>query len=400
MRNQEHSAGLQLVQQAEQAVRQGNATEALELLGRAETLAPGDVTVHLYKSLAYRAVGDLPAAQRSIERALELDPYSFLARLSHAWLLDQQGLERKAAAAYTRALAIAPADDNVPPDLQAPLRRARDVVAQYKKELRAHLRERTKSLRTQHNAWPLQRFDESVDILSGHAEAHVQQPLMLHYPQLPAVPFFDRELFPWLSKLEEATPTIQGELEQLLEQDGDEDFAPYLAYPPGSPLGQADELNNSRRWSSYFLWRDGVRQDDACARCPRTAELLDSLPMARQRCYAPTAMFSALGPRTGIPPHTGSTNTRATVHLPLLLPGNCYFQVGNFTREWRLGEAWVFDDTIRHQAWNDSDSRRIILIFDVWNPYLSAPERELVTAMMEANAEFHDLDVTGVREHG
>ena len=39
----------------------------------------------------------------------------------------------------------------------------------------------------------------------------------------------------------------------------------------------------------------------------------------------------------------------------------------------------MFDDTIEHEAWNDSVETRVILIFDVWNPFLSEAERELVS---------------------
>jgi aspartyl/asparaginyl beta-hydroxylase (cupin superfamily) len=133
-------------------------------------------------------------------------------------------------------------------------------------------------------------------------------------------------------------------------------------------VNQWGELNHSRRWTSVLPVARRREAGGACARCPRTAALLESLPMARQPGYAPTAMFSALEPRTHIPPHTGSVNTRLLVHLPLIVPGPCRFRVGNQVREWRLGEAWVFDDTIEHEAWNDTDELRVILIFDIWNP--------------------------------
>ncbi|HEX5377016.1 MAG TPA: aspartyl/asparaginyl beta-hydroxylase domain-containing protein, partial [Phenylobacterium sp.] len=145
---------------------------------------------------------------------------------------------------------------------------------------------------------------------------------------------------------------------------------------------------HSRRWSSLFLWKDGVRQDGACERCPGTAALLDRLPLARQPGFAPTAMFSALDAHTHIPPHTGSTNTRLLVHLPLILPGPARFRVGNETRTWVMGEAWAFDDTIEHEAWNDADALRVILIIDIWNPCLSEAERDRITAMMTARNEF------------
>jgi aspartyl/asparaginyl beta-hydroxylase (cupin superfamily) len=88
-------------------------------------------------------------------------------------------------------------------------------------------------------------------------------------------------------------------------------------------------------------------------------------------------MFSILQPRTRIPPHTGSSNIRTTIHLPLVVPPGCGFRVGAETREWVEGEAWAFDDTIEHEAWNDSDQVRAILILDGWNPFLTEAEREV-----------------------
>ncbi len=95
-----------------------------------------------------------------------------------------------------------------------------------------------------------------------------------------------------------------------------------------------------------------------------------------------------LSPRTHIPAHTGSANTRLIVHLPLILPENCRFRVGAETRPWRPGEAWVFDDTIEHEAWNDSDETRVIPVFNIWNPLLSEAERALVTEMMAAYSTY------------
>lgn len=138
----------------------------------------------------------------------------------------------------------------------------------------------------------------------------------------------------------------------------------------------------------FDLWRDGKKIETNCFRCPKTAGLLASLPMAVQEGHGPTVMFSVLAPHTHIPPHTGSTNLRLITHLPLILPPGCRFRVGNETREWRLGKAWVFDDTIEHEAWNDSDETRVILIFDVWNPLITEAERSLVSSMMLAMRQF------------
>ncbi len=242
-------------------------------------------------------------------------------------------------------------------------------------------------MRARHPDADLGRFERGRDIFLTGKKVYNSEPALLHYPMLPAEQFFDRRHFPWLGQLEAATDMIREELLVVLQGDLEE-MQPYIQYPPGVPVNQWVELNYSPRWNSYFLWKDGVKDEAHCARCPHTAALLESLPLLRQPGLGPTAMFSVLAPRTHIPPHSGSANTRCLVHLPLILPGPARFRVGNETRDWKMGEAWVFDDTIEHEAWNDADQTRVILILDVWNPYLSGPERELIAAMMSAKNEF------------
>jgi aspartyl/asparaginyl beta-hydroxylase (cupin superfamily) len=261
------------------------------------------------------------------------------------------------------------------------------MVEQDSHALADYLRRRTASVREKFEGADLRRFDECLGILAGVQKRYVQEPLLLCFPRLPAIPFFDRDLFPWLSQLEASTDVIRREFEHVYEEDRSK-FDPYMQIPAGAPVNQWRDLNHSPAWSTFFLWRDGKRNDANCARCPLTTALLETLPMADQPGFAPTAMFSVLAPRTTIPPHTGSSNTRVIAHLPLVLPGPCRFRVGNETREWRMGEAWVFDDTIEHEAWNDADEPRAILIFDVWNPLLVEAERELVCEMMTALNEY------------
>jgi aspartyl/asparaginyl beta-hydroxylase (cupin superfamily) len=100
--------------------------------------------------------------------------------------------------------------------------------------------------------------------------------------------------------------------------------------------------------------------------------------------------FSRLEPRTRIPAHTGSSNTRLTVHIPLIIQPDCGFRVGSEVRIWELGKALIFDDTIEHEAWNDSDQPRVVMIFDIWNPLLTAAERDLMTVATAGIAEFFD----------
>lgn len=361
----------------------GDPNGALRLLARAEASDPRYAEAPLFSALAHRQQGQFVEALAALDRALAIDPYFFMAVLSKGSVLEQMGKARQAARVYANAIKIAPADDRLPPQQRAALLRAREAVADNARQLAEHLRSSTTNLRATFGGARLNRFDESLDILAGVATRKVQDPILFYFPQLPAIPFYDRDHFPWLSKLEAAAEMIQQELTTLLSE-GSEGFAPYIQMPKGAPVNQWVELNHSPLWSTLHIWRDGARVEETCRRCPGTAALLAELPLAHQAGYGPNAVFSALSPRTHIPPHTGSTNIRLLTHLPLILPAECRFRVGNETRPWRNNEAWVFDDTIEHEAWNDSNEMRFILIFDVWNPLLTAAERELCCEMMRA----------------
>jgi len=199
----------------------------------------------------------------------------------------------------------------------------------------------------------------------------------VHFPFLPADEFFDREHFPWLRFAEEHSEAIRAELIALLN-DGAPGLRPYVAMEPGTPPNKWSPFDHSLDWGAWYMWRFGVKQEEACARAPATARMLEQLPLADMPGRGPTAFFSLLRPKTRLPAHTGVSNLRAIVHLPLIVPAGCGFRVGGETREWKVGEAFAFDDTIEHEAWNDSDELRGILIFDVWNPHLTLTERGLM----------------------
>ena len=370
------------------ALQRGDGYTALDVLRRAAASAPKEPMVQFNLAVACRMVGDRQGEWDALERALVLDPYFFMALFAKASWLERNGERRAAGRYYKEALKIAPPADQQPPELKGAIAHAQTLIQANIEDLAAFLSKRVAPARERFKNDRLSRFDESLDVLAGKKKVYLNEPLLLHYPRLPAIQYYEREDTPWLPTLEAGTPVIRDELISLLNEDR-ADFKPYVAKPPGAPVNQWAELNHSLKWSTYFLWRDGERKDAACKRCPKTAEILGNLPMADTPGYAPTAFFSALAPHSHIPAHTGVTNTRLIVHLGLIVPGNCRFRVGNDTREWEEGKAWVFDDSIEHEAWNDSDDLRVVLIFDVWNPNLSAAEREMISAMMAAYREYY-----------
>jgi aspartate beta-hydroxylase len=368
-------------------MQRGDAAKARELFQRA---ANADSNPTLWSNLASSLQAlNLPNEEiEAIERALALEPRHLAALLQKAALFERTGDPRNAAREYRNALATLPAGAPPPEAVADLIEHARAAVSADDAELATAIEQRLAAIRERHGGGPSRRVDYCIDLLTGKRRRFDSQPTFMYFPEMPAVGFFDRGDFPWLDAIEAATEEIRAELMTVLVSDR-EGLEPYVAYREGTPLNQWKELNKSRRWSAYFLWNQSVAQPGHLARCPRTAELLKGAPQCDVAGRGPTAFFSILEPGTRIPPHTGVTNTRLTVHLPLIVPPDCRFRVGSETREWIPGKAWVFDDTIEHEAWNLSDVPRAVLIFDVWNPFLSSAERDLIRAATEAVAAYY-----------
>ena len=350
---------------------------ALHYLERAAAAEPGAAGIWFNHFQALEMAGDLERGLVSLDRALAIDPYFTPALLKKADALERLGRIAESAAMYRAIIAASPDLDSLPEPVRQALAHGREVVRAADDELAAALESPLAELQAAYPGADLGRALAYAGQRTGRRKVFVQQPVSGHFPYLPAIEFFAREHFPWLAALEAQTGEIRRELLALLEEQ-DEGFRPYVAFDPGQPVNQWGELNHSRRWSAWFLWKDGVRQDPHCARCPATAAALEAVPLLELPGKGPTAMFSILEPHTRIPPHTGSNNVRTTVHLPLIVPGGCGFRVGAETRSWEEGRAWAFDDTIEHEAWNDSDRPRAIFIVDVWNPLLTEAERAAV----------------------
>ncbi len=372
----------------QRAFRSGSLAKAREYLTLAAAAAPGEAGIHLNLAAIARATGDAPGELAALDRALVIDEMLLPAVLMKGAALERAGKKRAAARFYRRAIAMAPPLRELPDDMAAALARGRELVEGQANELETFLTGKLSHLRLRDSWLPLDRFDEALGVAAGKKKIYTHQPTQLHYPGLPAIGYFDAAVFPWLAQLEAEAEAIRCELEGLIAEEMGE-FAPYVLKPENVPVQQWGELNHSTKWSAYFLWQDGKRDAAHCERCPVTASALERSPMATMPGYAPTAFFSSLEPHVHIPPHTGSTNVRLIVHLPLIVPGQCRFRVANETREWEAGKAWVFDDSIEHEAWNDSDQQRVVLIFDVWNPHLSETERELICEMQKGLGEYY-----------
>jgi aspartyl/asparaginyl beta-hydroxylase (cupin superfamily) len=153
-------------------------------------------------------------------------------------------------------------------------------------------------------------------------------------------------------------------------------------------VNQWQELNHSSRWSAYHLWRNGQPVEENLESCPATAKLLEDVELCELGGIGPNVFFSALAPKTRVPPHHGATNARVIAHLPLIVPEDCGLRVGFEERCWREGEILVFDDTIENEAFNDSNELRVVMSFDLWNPLLSDADRQVAKILAETRRSF------------
>jgi hypothetical protein len=295
--------------------------------------------------------------------------------------LDAAGDVRAASAFYLAAVKAAAETETLPVDLRDEVAHAQEMCNRYAGQfgefLKARLAERGRA-----DGQSSRRFMQSLDILSGAKARYFQEPRYYFFPELPQIQFFDRGEFPWLEKLERHTAAIRTELLEVMKEDAA--FTPYVQANPNRPVDTQDQMLNNADWSAFYLWKDGEIVPEHAARCPKTMAALGEVPLAQVNNRSPSVLFSLLRPGARILPHTGMVNTRLIGHLPLIVPEGCRFRVGNEVRPWIEGRSWLFDDTIEHEAWNDSEQVRVILLFEIWRPELTPEERDLVGAMFDA----------------
>ena len=384
---------LELELQADQAAARGDAVEARRLLEQITRADPDYFASWMKLAAMCRASGDHEAALGALSGALRLSPFDFTALLMKASLLEKSGQTTAAGEAYGHALAQRPEGDDLPAPIAAALAHAERQYAAHQDRLLQALRTAARPAMAEGSEIESRRIDRFCTNVVRRTQPYHSTPTHFHFPDLPEVEFHDRRNFPWLATLEAATDAIRGEFERLVASEAAE-LVPYIQYPEDVPLKQWAALNKSRKWTAIHLLQNGHRVEANARHCPATMEVLRAIPQPVAAGCSPNAMFSLLAPRTRIPPHVGVSNTRLVCHLPLIVPENCGFRVGAETREWQPGKAWVFDDTIEHEAWNDSDKLRVILIVDVWAWALTAHEREAAAAILAASG------ITGFADGG
>jgi aspartate beta-hydroxylase len=366
------------------------AASAVRRLERAVAARPRDVALHrqLAQGLDRLATGD--AAQAQLDAICAELPGAFTTRLYLARALDRGDDRMPAVVAYLRAIKTAQArgfwfDDNSTPAwlrdaVKAGMARAErgriDVFARWIQPYVAR-----------YGNDELARVGKCMGIWLGieplaFADAR-QRPSFLYFPDLPVHPVFPRDVLPFADWYEAETAAIAAEAHAVL------DGAAIQPFHYDVPEAERGKLTRGT-WDACFFFADGERFAANHAACPHTSSVLARLPLDHVRDHGPEVCFSIMRPGAHILPHRGVTNTRAVLHLGLEIPPGCALSlVGVLEQQWQRGACFAFDDTFEHEAWNRSDTTRVVLLGDIWNPYLRPAEREVLAELVAFIGDFN-----------
>jgi aspartyl/asparaginyl beta-hydroxylase (cupin superfamily) len=375
--------------QADMAASRGDVAAARRMLEQVTADLPQRAEAWLKLAAICRRQGDFEAALQAVSGALRIDPLGFLPLLLKASLLEAAGRIGEAGETYGHALAQRP--ETVQPALAAMVANAEQRHAAHVAATADRLAAAAAPFQAAMDAAERARLRRFHSNITRTTRPFHCEPTHFHYPGLREREFHDRNAFPWLVDLEAATADILADFHRVMASERAE-LIPYIQYPEDQPVRQWAALNHSREWTAIHLLRNGERVDVNARHCPATMALLAGLDQPDIPGRGPNAMFSLLAPGAHIPPHYGVSNTRLVCHLGLVIPPGCWFRVGDERREWREGEAWVFDDTIEHEAANPTASLRVLLIIDIWHPDLTPAERAGVTATIQASGVGDDGD--------
>ncbi len=363
-----------------EALRRGDVSAAREAFAFVEDAGRASHQLRLFHAQACEMAGDGAAMEAALAPVLKAEPRNLYALLMMGEGRARLGDDRAASSWFGLALSSASQMQGLPLDLPPRLDRAAQALDAMGRKFEAHMQSSLAAVHVDPDKVG-SRFREAIEIMAGREQPQLQQPTSFYYPRLPQIPFYDPGDFEWVAALEARMPDIRAEAEAVLSAG--RDLLPYVQRNADRPTREHALLDDPD-WSAYYLWKDGVLVEDHARACPAAVAALENLPMPNVANRSPSALFSVLKAKTHIPPHWGMLNTRLICHLPLIVPTNCRLRVGNEVRNVEAGKILIFDDSIEHEAWNDSDETRVILLFEIWRPELDAEERRALTAMFEA----------------
>jgi len=209
--------------------------------------------------------------------------------------------------------------------------------------------------------------DENDDVTTSYNYQYAHS----FVPGLRCQNFWDVSKVQWSKKLTKGYKTIRNEFFSVmgdmnnLQKEGNNIWA-------GALTKEANSYGDG--WKTLVLMNRGIWDEVNCNVFPKTAKCVKDSGIPATEVF-----FASMKPHSSIKMHSDFTNFVLTSHLAVDIPesGNnkCRLAVGDDTRQWTNGSMMLFDTSIMHNAVNESDGIRYILMFRLWHPDLTLIER-------------------------
>lgn len=167
-------------------------------------------------------------------------------------------------------------------------------------------------------------------------------------------PFQDIEDYPELDELVKNWSVVREELDGLLAK---REIPNLQDISSGQSVITTDD-----KWKTHFIKVFGHMVEQNCEDIPATAEML------RRVDGMEAALFSIFHPGKHVPPHRGGYAGLVRAHLGVRVPQppeQCRITIDGETVSWDDGKLFIIDDTCLHEAWNDSEEVRVVLLIDM-----------------------------------
>ena len=364
------------------SLQSGNAADAADRFQRIISSGGANRDIWLGLAIAHHTQGKLDDMIDALDQVLAEDPTNLRALVMKGDAIWDSGRHTDAATLYNYVRKLVPDPNMVEGPARQMVSRVFERLAAHNSGIRLHLDSHFQfQPAVNSTAYEAARFERAKALLFGDHQRYTQQPRSFFYPELPDREWYEPSDFDWTQKLLAAEDQIRREFEALRERASA--FTPYIHAAGNVPVDRNNPLLDNEDWSAVHLQKNGVIDDEIAGLMPTVFEALEDAPLEEIDQRGPTILVSRLAPGARIPPHTGYLNTRLTCHLPIIIPQGCGLRVGNETRHWRSGEMLMFNDSIDHEAWNNSAEERFVLIFFVWRPELSTADRSMVKSLIE-----------------
>lgn len=206
--------------------------------------------------------------------------------------------------------------------------------------------------------------------------------------------WIDKKLYPEAKLIFENKDIIEKELINILDSDK---WSIWNSYQKDAPIftkmtnneiknkleksiGKINE-NKDSSWRLYGLILNSIPLETS-KYCPKTMDIL-----LKSSSRILNAGFSILEPGGETKPHKDYNNNFVRLHIPMIIPTTnidyykknktskiidlgldnnlSIFQLEDDKRIWIPNEYFIFDDTCMHNAWNNTDMNRIVLLIDL-----------------------------------